>query len=63
MVDKKYKGNPVYWESKNGLCIVTYNQFAFQWKYKLYLNGKYTDSSDYMASLVDIAKRSYFYMV
>lgn len=59
----KYKGNPIYWKSENNLCIVTYDQFAFQKRYKLYLNNRYVDSSDNLASLIDIAKRSYFYKV
>ena len=59
----KYKGNPIYWKSENNLCIVAYDQFAFQKRYKLYLNNRYVDSSDNLASLIDIAKKSYFYRV
>jgi hypothetical protein len=57
----KYKGLPIYWKSKNEKCIIVYEQCAFTGKYKLYLNGKYVDSSDFMSELVTIAKRSYFY--
>ena len=57
----KYKGLPIYWKSKNGKCIIVYNQFVFSGKYKLYLNGRYVDSSDFMGGLVEVAKKSYFY--
>ena len=57
----EYKGLPIYWKSENEKCIVVYNQFAFSGKYKLYLNGRYVDSSDFMGSLIDVAKKSYFY--
>lgn len=57
----KYKGLPIYWKSANEKCIIVYEQFAFTRKYKLYLNGNYTDSSDSMSGLVIIAKQSYFY--
>lgn len=57
----KYKGLPVCWKSKNEKCIIVYDQFAFSGKYKLYLVGRYVDSSDYMDCLVEVAKKSYFY--
>lgn len=57
----KYKGLPIYWKSENEKCIVVYSQFAFSGKYKLYLNGRYVDSSDFMSNLIDVAKKSYFY--
>lgn len=57
----EYKGLPIYWKSENEKCIIVYNQFAFSGKYKLYLNGRYVDSSDFMDGLVEVAKKSYFY--
>lgn len=57
----KYKGLPIYWKSKNEKCIIVYDQFAFPTKYKLYLVGRYVDSSDHMDGLLEVAKRSYFY--
>ena len=57
----KYKGLPICWKSENEKCIIVYNQFAFSGKYKLYLNGRYVDSSDFMGGLVEVAKKSYFY--
>lgn len=57
----KYRGLPIYWESDNGKCIIVYEQFAFSNKYKLYLDGRYTDSSDSLSYLIDKAKKSYFY--
>ena len=57
----KYKELPIYWKSEYEKCIIVYEQFAFTGKYKLYLNGNYTDSSDFMSELIRIAKQSYFY--
>ena len=57
----RYRGLPIYWKSENEKCVIVYDQWAMMGKFKLYLNGNYTDSSDFMGTLIDLAKKSYYY--
>lgn len=61
MNNEKFKGNPVYWKSNNGKCVITYNQWAFTGKYTLYINGNYTQSSDFLGELTKYAMETYSY--
>ena len=54
MDGKKYKGLPVFWESKN--MVIVYDQFAVHNKYKLYQNGRYLYTEDSFGKLYDYAK-------
>lgn len=61
---KKFRGNPVYWESENGRGIITFNQFALGCKYSLYIKKEesfeYNYSENSLGKLIEYAKMNYF---